>query len=994
MGILLLGSAQSVAVTGQSVVNAGASIQGFINLAKGFTQSTASPSNIGSTITADGFPISNAAMSADWTFSVSLIDPDYYGRYYMWWTGTGNVNAQNMPTIYYSGNAAVSNSSTIYAFNGLYCGNASGADQPTLATPLEFAFGTFFNAAANNGGLVQLTSPVSSPLQSTPSPAKFTFNNMTYNGGSFPAGPNSDGSWSVTVDDSSHVTLQGSGSLNPALIGFTNTGVAGTQSEGLISVSGTGQPSISIRSTQTISGWSGIFWVKKAHFAAAVAGQLASPDMVTAMTALNPRFIRFMDYQAVQGDKSSSYDYRSTAASFAWGVQHLPPDYWVGNITNGGSDAYTCANPTASPASGAPIDGEIVIGLISGDNTTFNPTLSITGRTGTYPILSSSNNTDALRISLFLTGTAPTLGSTQSFSFTGGGLVGTYNTTYTVLAGDTTLQLLGFSLKNKFRADATLLAAGIGVADNGTPPYGNIGFEYNPNIGGLGNSVLAISGSDGSAHTTYNFGAMATTAITAGYIGNLPTNNYVYLCFSKLLGAWFACGPNQTAAGINMGPPLEFYADLCNRAGTGCYIQVGMMWSADRITRTVQYFANNLNGELAISFSNETWNRFLAEWAPATGLGNCLGLSDLGGGNRSVDSFTALRIAQISQLAAAAWTGAGRSRSELFVQLEFHFVDVHPTLFSRLAVPNLFEGAQLNPATNTTLANFGGIGATAIANDPSTGSPYNFSASPRRPIDYSDLCGGAPYYTGAQWNCIFTGDLRATDYANAPITISAYNSMLLAIYNYTYGNPTQQAAALDFLFNGTSGDLYDGSLNSTTANDASLALYRVGSGNALSASTYGIGQIIASYDSSRASAGLSQLGYMCYEGDFNATIPSAASWTSLGYINGYASSLPGAASGPTGGSDTAALMETNALPFLLAFKNDDRFKQLTAKYLQICKESGQWNGSAAISRPSMGTHYGFENPNNPGTNGIWSFYSGQILSTPYKSWNAYQVFNN
>lgn len=969
---------------GQSVVNAGGSPVAFINLAKGIVPGS-NQANWPSTVNSDGFPTSVGAMGGtNWNMAPSPCDAAYYGRYYVWWTGTGNLQLAP-PTIIYSGGTAAGYGGGFGSQNGnLTIGAAN--PQPTSSAPIEFAFGVLIGAVASNGGLIQFASQVSTGFFQCSTGSKFTFNNLTYNGGAFPAGPNQDGSWTITLDDNDHVSLQGSSALNSALVSLTTVGGPGLQSEALLSTS---ILTMSVLASNTISGWSNIVWCKTRDKSAVLAGQHASPDYVTAMQALNPRFIRFMDFQSVQHDRTSAYASRCLASNFSWGGYRTTPDYYGGTVLRTGTDVYTCSNPTAS-GGGAYQDGEVVYGQISGTNTGFNPTLNVGGR-GAKPIMGTSVNAGATTKNLFLTGTAPTVGSVQTFHFSGAGLVGTYSPTYTTLAGDTSLAALSGSIVALLRNDATLQAASVLVPFGGNTFGSALCLTHNPNIGGLGASSLVASVSDASGKTTYTYGTMFNQAD-----GNLPDGTYATFSYSALLDAWFCNLVNTTQAGLSAGIPLEFMVDLCNRAGVGCYLQVGMMWSVDRIQKTVQFLAQNLTGELKIGFSNETWNLFEAEWSTCNSLAATLGLTNANEiGN---NSFSGLRIAQISQIAKAAWIGAGRARSQFHAQLEYWNIDMVPSGTSNGNVQNRLKGALLNPGTNATLASFGGIGAVAVTTDPSTGQPYNYSAFPNRPVDLSDEIGGAPYFNGAQLNNSFSGGFRDTDYNNVGISISAYNGLLLAAYNYAYGTAGQKTAALDFLYNensGPSGDLYDGTLNGTRTSDSSLFLWET-TGVTGAAGLFGIGQQIASYDSQRASGGLSQLGYCCYEGDLNSgpvgtsdASAIASSLTSLGYTNGYSSSLGGAASGgPTGASDTATLAGTNILNLFITFKNDNRYLLLTTRYLQICKNAGQWDGSSFVNRSSIGTRYGFDGPN------VWAFYPASVLSTPYQAFNAYQAWDN
>jgi hypothetical protein len=976
---------------GQSVVNAGASPVAFINLAKAIVPGSSQP-NWPAGTNSDGFPASVAAMGGfNWHMAPVVCDPSYYGRYYLWWTGTGNLQLAPAVIVYSGGASAANiqpNNSGSVNGNCLF-GGSSPSRQPTSSMPVQFAFGTLIRTVTSNRGLIQFSSQILDGFFQSPTGTKFSFNNLTYNGGPFPAGPNSDGSWTVNQDDKNHVSLHGSSSLNPALVGLVTTGGPGVQSEAIQS---TAQVSMTIFAGGTISGWSNIVWCKARDQAAVLAGQLASPDYIEAMKTLNPRFIRFMDFQAIQNDRTSAYAARCMPSNFSWGPLRNDPSYYGGPIRNDGSDNYTCSNPATSPSSGSYLDGEVVHGQIKGANFGFNPSLNVGGR-GAAPILSTSVNAGAALKSLFLTGNVPPVGTVQTFNFSGAGLSGTYSPTYKTTSSDTSLTNLGNNIATQLRADRTLQAAGI-LVPFGANSFGSaFCFTYNPNQGGLGASPLTASASDAAGGVTYSFGTMYNQAGA-----NLPNGTYAYFSYSALLGAWFCCLSNTTQAGFNAGVPLEFMTDLCNRAGVGCYIQIGMMWSVDRIQKTVQYFAQNLNGELKIAFSNETWNLFEAEWAPCISLAGALGITNAS--EIGYNSFSGLRTAQISQIAQAAWAAVGRPRSELHVQLEYWNIDMSARLTSPLGtVQSRLRGELLNPTSNSTLSDFGGIGAVPIATNPTTGERYNYSLFPHRPVDLSNEIGGAPYFQGAQLNASQANSgLRATDYNGKSITAAAYKGLLLAAYNHAYGTPTQRSAALDFLYNensGPGGDLYDGTLNRTRDSASSLFLWET-TGVTGAAGIFGVGQQIASYDSQRASAGLGQLGYCCYEGDMGVgpitagdASAIASSLTALGYTNGYSSSLSGAASGgPSGSSDTAASASTNIQKLLAAFKNDNRYQLLTKRYLQICKNAGQWNGSSFVDRIAFGTHFGFDGPD------VWSFYPAPVLSTPYKSFDAYHEWNN
>ena len=194
------------------------------------------------------------------------------------------------------------------------------------------------------------------------------------------------------------------------------SGAIGTQSEAILSVGGATWYFLA----GTFTGFGGMVLCRSGDVAAIKAGHYVNPDYATTFKSpnLNPRFIRFMDFSKVIGNYSSSYTYRPKTTQLSWGMTNQVGAYWGGALTNGGSDNYTLAtNPSASPVSGAFVDGEIVAGYLSGTNVSYNPTLSITGRPGSAPILTEH----ASLLSLTMTGSVPPSGTTISLVFTGGG---------------------------------------------------------------------------------------------------------------------------------------------------------------------------------------------------------------------------------------------------------------------------------------------------------------------------------------------------------------------------------------------------------------------------------------------------------------------------------------------------------------------------------------------------------------------------------------------
>lgn len=417
----------------QTAVNAG-NVVGMvsINHAKGLTLGSSSTVNYPQILNSDGFPIGPTLTHAIGGGDSSCFNPNYYGHFLVYWNGTGGLQLQ-LGTIVYSGGQAVYNispatsgqalsSMIVTNFNsGAVAGNPTQTAGGTNAQggpntgPVEFCFGGLVSSAQNNGGLIQFTAAGSGGFSGIGTGSWVKPNNLTYNGGAFPTGPNFDGSWVITQNDNNHISMQGSGSLNPSLISVVASGGPGTQTE-IIQQPPPGF-SWGLPTGSHYVGFANLTIVQQNHFPAQVAGQLVNPDYVTLFKTLNPRWLRWMDMMAVQGDRSTSYTNRTKVTSFNWGPVNTITGCYTpsSSILNNGSDAFACNSPANSPSSGAYVEGEIVIGYISGGaNTTHNPTLNVNSR-GAKPILDRGG----AMLTTAVSGTVPPNLAIISITFTG-----------------------------------------------------------------------------------------------------------------------------------------------------------------------------------------------------------------------------------------------------------------------------------------------------------------------------------------------------------------------------------------------------------------------------------------------------------------------------------------------------------------------------------------------------------------------------------------------
>ena len=971
----------------------------FLNLAKWVQPTSPDVGWLGQFSGTNGYP--NGSFTSNLQ-SLGIWDPTYYGHYVFSFSGQGGVGPiSGNPVIVYSGASA--SGVTVSGISPADKGEVPGNFQ-TIATSgcnIECAFGLLIQAVsvstsgnAGGVGLVKFTSQGSNYVGNLPTGTTVQLNNLT----GLPTGPNSDGSWTINQIDNNNFSLQGSSAF-AGLVSITASGGPGVQTEAIYAASG----NFNLPGT-TYSSFSNFIFCAKSDLADIQAGKLAKASFVNAVAASKCSYVRFMDMVPVQLTQGiAAFSDRVTPNSLIWGPVTCPNGYWAGQLTNT-SDAFTCSNPANSPSSGGYLDGEVVVAQVgaSGQNTTQNPTLALSGRSGAAPVYSDHCGLKNLTFG----GTIPATGTIISIVFTGGGLSSAHTVHYMVTSADhsdSSFGTLNGNVRNAINTDTTLAAQNITAQNTTVPGLGNalsMAFYYNQNINSSGAAQLgagmSISASDNGGITTYSVGL-----VVAGYLAN---SNFVTFTYNVLLNGWITTPWSGNIGGVRGGPPLEYLEELCSRANAGIWYNFGITASSSVIFNTVTHIANSSVKGLVCEFSNETWNNQLSQWGPCQSLAQSLGL--FAGG---LNSYTGLRIIQMAQQATAAWAAAGRPRSQLKIANAYQFVDLAPPQFSGSIVYR-FNGTELNASgsgTNVTLKAFGGpANGTATP----TALTTDFSSAPSRPADWSDWVSPAPYWEGAQFNSAQGG-------LNTGVPLSAYNGSLLAAYNYVYGAPTQQQAALDFLYSISTGngDLYNGLLNGTAfpSPGEQVGAWVLGAPTGGAAGYFGVGTVVAGYDSSRSSTGTSggaqlKLGVGCYEGGWQAgpvdnVSNVASSLSGLGYGTGYSSSLSGAASGgPTGASDTptnaanclAVLLNGNALgqftlvgtpnTNLTGWKNDTRAFTLLLRGYNDFKAAV----NTVSARDAFPCQYGFEGPQ------IWGCYPGTpTQSGPFQVINALAAFN-
>lgn len=1018
----------AVSVVGLTNVNFDSPSGGpyFTNLAHTLVNGGSSQTNFISALTSDGFPTSSLTSSLG-SNTLKLV-PNYFGHYKTWWLNSGAFTMSGVPLIVYGGGASVigvtpSNSGSVSNNPGF---GYDGAGQPTCPScsgngPVEWAIGALANAVADGGtctggtaGLVCLTSSVSGAFGNWNTGQTIQVHNVT--------NLSATTTWTLTKLDSSHIQLQGSTYSGSMAI---QTGSPGTQSEAIASninslawsfpaqgSFSTSYPASTCNPATTCFG--GMVICRSQNQTApnddcdAIVNNSyqVNIDYITNFKSINPRWLRTMDITAVQNSNQTNFSQRPLLTNLGWGGYQYQTSYYAGMAANGGisgscSDLYTISNPSGSPSSGAYVEGETVIFQIgsTATNTGYTPCLQVSGRSGAVaaPIYNNALNLLGMLIGGSISASCNTTPfCTEQLTFTGGGLASPHTITYTTVAGDTSISTLLAHIETAVNNDATLAAAGGGISaqnENWSGSTSNsFSLFFNPNINSSGAAALGngmtVTGTDSAGTLTYTFGTVLP--------GFMPNSEYTSCIWEVVLQGW-RCEPagGTTFGGLlSNGPPIEVLEELANRSKIGLWYNIPIFYTQASITALVTHLANSGVQEAVLEFSNESWNNALAEWRPVCNMSRLVGFPQ----SAACDSFHGLRTALLSDTARAAWIAAGRNINQLFITDAYQFV-AYPNGGNGLTLSQRFNGGAITPGSNVVLAAYGNYGGISLST--------NYSVFPNRPVDKSDLVSPAPYF------CAFS---LSNGCYNMNSSISTYNCLLVAAYNYVNGNSTNQAASLAWLYSGGlsgTGDAYD------TGSQVSWLLggYAHGSGISGAQDYFGIGGAsgASSYDSVRTGTNpvtgqpWRVLGVAAYEGDWQvvattsgdiSTINSALSGDSNGYTSGLSGlSCHGQFTGPVAGPSStvgtgAGSDASNIVALHLAFKNSTNFRDLYLRYFNDFVTSINSQGTR-IAVPGT---YGFEGTGGEtATNNTdeWSKYPGSMYNTPpaFGSYQALQQFH-
>jgi hypothetical protein len=788
----------------------------FMNLAKGFSFNFTG----GTALDANGYPTGSISANAN-----PSLRRGYYGKYVWSFTGSSSQQFVGECAIVYSGGADVVSLTSGGSPAGAGYAAQNFSVNPAAVNPrIVFKLGALVTAVSGGGGSLVTVTIVSVNFGTGFS----TGMSISFNQGcsaNLVNGPNQDGSWTITKVSGTQFTLDGStGVVAPSV---TGAGGVGVQTEAV-----RGTTLVTFGYTGASSGLSNLVVCAEADEAAIISGLIYDQTLVDQLLELKGTpggvgragdfWLRFMDTAGGNGSFEADFSQRKTLTTQSWTTTNpMILAYNAGAITNGGAsgsytDVYTCAsNPTNSPASGPPIDCEVIQGVPSATNTGGYPALTVAGRVGfgTWPII----NTNIEPIILPFSTTPASAGLSMQYTFTASWLNGgvPYVFTYTTVAGDVAnVNTLKSNLQAALVADLVLRA-------------GKIVFTNSGNV-----VVYPPTPLSGTLTVAYTSGPAIATVVSLGPSTITAGSNRTFI-FNALLGAFMY----STTYVQNI--PMEAMVDLCNRVGACLWYTFPIYTKASFITDFTSWMAGStftsglkFGGEVG----NEIWNFSLPNWGKGQAFGIALGcFSYPYGSNAAPYSWQGLRTKQYAALMSAAWT---RSASDLRV---FSMTQTADTTINGNWDRNCLKGTFL-VTSNANFAAYGGIGGTSV--------PISYDTVGNRPVDITTDIGVAPYWS-SQW----MGGGGTTNSSRISGTVAQNAPLLQASLDFVQGNTLVALTAMSNMSNGTTTRAVGSSgQQPLVPNYASVFAAQE--------------TLAAQYDAYRAGAGLPVLKITHYEGGF------------------------------------------------------------------------------------------------------------------------------
>jgi len=702
----------------------------------------------------NGYPTSTLGSAVG---SQGSVPSNYYGQYVWKWSGAASMTANGSPAIVYSSaNCTLPGLSNNCVGNNFTITNATAGINPRVV----FKYGSLISSVSGGNG-----SPVVLTLIN--SPAAFNIGNSIKIGvgvsAGLAAGPNSDGSWTISGSSLGQITLANSTGVTSPTV--TGTGGPGVQSEAVIDNAAV---ALFLNSGATFSSFTALVYCQAANESAINAGQLVDPAYVVQLQALKPAWLRFMDMSGVQGSWETDFAARTLPSYITWpgSAGWFNSNYWVGTVHNSGSDAYTCSAPSLTNT-GAYHNGEVVQGTVDITNSGGTPTLNVNGR-GAKKII-----TNGAPFDINFPNPAASAGQSMQYTFSASWFNGnvpyvfTYTTTTTGHFGDDTASssILRANVSFAMNLDATLL--------------GNFAAT---NSGGV--SIYPKTPQAGVPTITYS-GPVTSTIVTLQPSFFTASGNYVFM-YSYVLDAWQVKG-----GGLIQSIPLEYMISLCNSVGASMWYTWPINTSSAYVTAFTNFVGDSTTGltsglRFGTELGNEMWNFGAQPWGFAFSYGFALGLElQALNQNGASYSWTGAKTKQFYTASSAAWTGKGRTASQHYALLMSAEFDVANT--------NTWEwgGKDLDAIGNTTYGTYGGVDGVAG----STNAASSYNVFPNRPIDIVPSAVGVAPYWGSDF---LSGDTGGAGFITNTLTGTVLQNapLLSASLQYAQGSTSAAYTAL------------------------------------------------------------------------------------------------------------------------------------------------------------------------------------------------------
>ena len=538
-------------------------------------------------------------------------------------------------------------------------------------------------------------------------------------------------------------------------------------------------------------------------------------------------------------------------------------------------------------------------------------------------------------------------------------------------------------------------------------------------VGGI-SATLNVAGTGAGRITDLGPNDIGVGQISAGAIWTLT--------YSSVYGYWTGrtaiAGPdNASQGGIIVRAPLEQHIAIANAVNCNLWYNICHRMAPSDGTSIANTVLANLNSQLAFypELSNEVWN---SQFTQTSFIGNVGLLFGFGPANTTgVMGAYGLLSRRMMGAITTAWGGPNSRLRRVMA-----FQAFGDSGLSGTNNVDRFQGNQLAPSGTGT-----GIGNAAYS---SFTSSANYTTSPNRPIDFSDVLAYATYYSGGQLQqfdanygtpLLYAPAITAISKANPGVLTYASDPgfvtgarLALTISGMTQLNGTNvtltrlTATTYSMFTNATLGTTIDTTAFSTFTS-GSGALYSIVSGLTAWADLYatGTGPNITSAFNSLDTDIRSGSQYNFFSGvlsqngtqtllDLSSNIYGpwetiAASYDGAGrpsgtlnltiecYEGAQAGNVPSTASCTALGISTT--YETTIGTLLIAYKNDARFSTLVQNQFAQFMASG-----SHAKTPAWYQIVGFGGP--------WALTGGDLYtlppagSTEYQSWLGTVVFNH